>query len=156
MNIFSDIYSPIKTKEISEKNKEPFYYRKAYRIIKHSKDEDVTKKDFYPSIMEYNNFVMPGYDVQNRKTNLQLFGTSCYDEKNSIMSRIESITSLREDFENKGWFLMEGSVNKNFGFADKKEESGSNKGHFVYYLFDPIDNSPISDFREIKEVDIDE
>ena len=154
---FSNIYSDNVINKILDENKKRFYYKKAFRVIKNPKSEGMDKKFFYPSIMEYNNYEMPDHYIQDRKTNIQLFGTSCYDSKDNIMSYIESVTSLREAVENNLSFIAEGSVEKEKGFADKAvEEDGPKKGHFNYYIFDPIDNSPVSDFKEIKEANNDE
>ena len=150
---FSNIYSPKVINDIVEKNEKVFYHDSAYRMIKHSKTKQTTKEDFYPTIMEYNNpqFTMPNYFIQDRKNNLDQFSTSCFDSRENLEQFIQSITSIREDYEKNGWFILSGRVNADKGFADEPMKSGPKKGHFNYFLYDPIGDSPLDDFTGKKE-----
>ena len=150
-NNFSEIYSPTKVEEIVDHNKNVFYYKNVYRIIRHSNMIELTINDFMPTIMERNDFSMPSYEKQNLKTNNEQFSMSCFDTKSHLECYIESITSLREDFYSKNWYIVKGFVSKEKGFADKVIESGPKIGHINYYLFDPISKNPIKDFKIIKE-----
>lgn len=152
-NDFSALYSPDKIEEIINQNTDVFYHKDVFRLIKHSKDSPLTTNDFLPSIMEYNNFAMPTYEKQNLKKNNEQFSMSCFDTKEHLNSYIESVTSLREDFHNNNWYIMKGCINKNKGFADKPQESGSKIGHINYYLYDPVNKNPIDDFELLKEDD---
>ena len=148
---FSTIYSPAKVDEILNKNPKPYYHKTAFRLIKHSHQKQITDADFYPSIMEYTGSgEMPSYEAQNRKTNLGLFGVSCFDTKEHLNSYLESVTSLREQFETENWFIVKGFVNRHLGFADQILQSGPKIGHFNYFLFDPINKNPKDDFNDVE------
>lgn len=144
---FSNIYSKEKISELVEEGKKGFYYENAYRIIKHTVDVEVTKTDFYPSVMERNDFEMPTFDIQNSIEKIGDFGVSCLDTLDHMKSFIETVTSFRENYEKNGWFIMKGKVQKGKGFASTTNRNG----HFNYYLFDPINKNPIDDFIFIKE-----
>ena len=150
---FSDLYSPTKIDEIVNQNADIYYYKDVYRMIKHSKNLPLTSNDFLPTIMEYNNFLMPPYDKQNLKTNNEQFSMSCFDTKEHLECFIESVTSIRENFYTNNWYIMKGHVNKHKGFADKARENGPKVGHINYYLYDPIRKNPIEDFEMIEEED---
>lgn len=148
---FSPIYSPLVIDNIIKNNPVQYYHSSAYRIIKHSKDEVKSEKDFYPYIMEKNKkkpYEMPDYSDQDRKTSFEQFAVSCYDTREHLEQYIESVTSLRENFINNKWYIAKGFVNKELGFADKVDESSSNLGHFNYYLYNPLENNPVCDFED--------
>lgn len=143
---FSDIYSEeIKeriVKASSLKNIKP-----VFRTIHHSRENPITKCDFYPTIMQYANNTMPPYDKQNRKTNIENFGVSVYLSKEQLIAYTNFVPSER----NSEKFIAVGMISPNKGAASEADSTG----HINYYLFDPINDEMncYRDFNPILEED---
>lgn len=117
--------------------------RSAFRIIKRDNVVSLLEKDFYPSIMEYNGYVMPTLDKQENK-DVKQFGVSVFDTRDNLLNFKETVIPLR-----KYNVIAKGVVDKNKGCVGLFEKSG----HYQYFLYDPVDNNPISDFEIYKEGD---
>ena len=117
--------------------------RSAFRIIKRENADSLLEQDFYPTIMEYNGYVMPMLDKQENK-DVGKFGVSVFDTRDNLLNFKETVNSLR-----KYNVIAKGVVDKNKGCVGVFEENG----HYQYFLYDPVDNNPISDFKIYKEGD---
>ena len=117
--------------------------RHAYRIIKHTNAIPLTTDDFLPSIMKENNNKMPN---ESKQINIKItnFGMSLLDNYNLTKQFIE----LCPAFRNKSCTIAKGIVNEKKGVIGSFE----NNGHFQFYLFDPVNNNPVSDFKYYNEV----
>ena len=127
--MFCNLYSE-KTKEkiltcSSQREVSP-----AYRLIRHSPDDPIVKEDFYPSIMERNNGVMPSYEEQDRKTKISNFGVSVFVDENALDEYVQCIPSER----NIKHFVAKGSIKSTYGTASNTDE----RGHIDMFLFDPV------------------
>lgn len=109
-----------------------------FRIIGHSSTEKLTEEDFYPTLFKKFNNTIPSPSDQ-KKLSVSDFGTSVLESLEDAKMYRLTIPSLRNGVLSKGPILNKrGLVGQTNG-----------KGHFDYYLFDPINNSPCDDFTYV-------
>ena len=110
------------------------------RVIKnHDESFLLEVSDFYPSIMERNNGVMPPEEVQRNKTKIENFGTSFYLDNDNSKEVILSVPTLRENMK----ALSYGTITVKHGLISCPDQTG----HLVMYLLDPLNNNLPKKFK---------
>ena len=107
---------------------------KVVRAIKHhDKSTPLVQSDFYPSIMERNDGVMPPKEKQINKTKIENFGTSFYLLSDNVIEIIKSVPALWNETK----ALACGKISSKYGKIGKPDYLG----HLVLYLFNPTNNN---------------
>ena len=146
MNISADSFanSLICDEKIKEICKLDFiiYREPCYRAIKHTNDMELSKNDFLPSIMESNNNTMPDAEIQ-MKRKYKSFSVSINRSLEELKEIVQSVPTLRDSVCS----YAVGSYSKKKGVVTKPEWNG----HIHYFLFDPEEKNPVTDFRYVVE-----
>lgn len=117
------------------------YKELCYRAIKHTNDIALSIDDFLPSIMEKNNNAMPDAETQKKRKGYALFSVSI----NRSLEELKEIVQFVPTLKNCVFSYAVGFYSKNKGVVTRPEDNG----HIHYFLFDPEEKNPVSDFQYV-------